>query len=579
MRRLCTGLTIFMLAISSAGNARGESGSGETNEAKVAGAGDASPKGAAAAPSGAETAAEIELLKQMLEQQNTQYEEQRTLNSELRNRLAALESQLTDLRAAGSASSPVSNADAALDPADPIGTARNKSNDAKNAPSPLFFRIGRANFTPGGFMDFTTVVRSKTVGSGIGTTLGTIPFDVPASYPAAGLSEVRMSEQNSRLSLKIDSQVASANVFGYVETDFLGNNATTLDVTSNSATLRLRLAFADVTKGKWEFLGGQGWSLMTPNRKGLSPMTNDVFYSLDNDTNYQLGVVWARQAQIRAVYHPNDSWAVGVSAENPQQYIGSALTLPTAFASTQADTNGAAWGANTNTPNVLPDIVVKAAYDTNLGEHSLHVDAAGLYRTFKINTFAAATKTAPEINANSTAVGAGVSLNTNFEVFKNFHFVENAFWSDGGGRYMEGLAPDFIVRPANAAGVYTVSPVHSGSGVLGFEWQAFKRTQFYGYYSALYASRNFVPVAPNTSCGASDFCGFGFPGSSNATNRSIQEPTLGIVRKAWDSPELGKLVALVQVSYVTRDPWSIAAGTPRNADLVMGYISLRYILP
>ena len=80
---------------------------------------------------------------------------------------------------------------------------------------------------------------------------------------------------------------------------------------------------------------------MTPNRKGLSPMTSDVFYSVDADSNYQLGVVWARQAQLRVVYHPNASWALGISAEDPQQFTGSGLTLPTAFTSTQVDTNGA----------------------------------------------------------------------------------------------------------------------------------------------------------------------------------------------------------------------------------------------
>ncbi|MHB8541179.1 MAG: hypothetical protein ACYDCD_09600, partial [Candidatus Acidiferrales bacterium] len=35
--------------------------------------------------------------------------------------------------------------------------------------SPLFFRIGGANFTPLGFLDFTSVYRSTNVGSGIGT--------------------------------------------------------------------------------------------------------------------------------------------------------------------------------------------------------------------------------------------------------------------------------------------------------------------------------------------------------------------------------------------------------------------------
>ena len=53
-------------------------------------------------------------------------------------------------------------------------------------------------------LDFTTVFRTRTVGSGIATSFGTIPYNVAAGYPAAGLSEFRMSDQNSRLSLKIE---------------------------------------------------------------------------------------------------------------------------------------------------------------------------------------------------------------------------------------------------------------------------------------------------------------------------------------------------------------------------------------
>ncbi len=378
-------------------------------------------------PLPAEMAAEVAQLKQALQEQARQYEQQHTIDVALQNRLAALESELTILRGAaakpGDLLDPVNKDSVAVrQPADQQGTD-GKSSDA----SPLFFKIGKANFTPAGFLDFTTVFRTRTVGSGIGTAFGTIPYNVAAGYPAAGLSEVRMSEQNSRLSLKVDSTVKSAKVYGYVETDFLGNNATTMDVTSNSATLRLRLAFADVSMGHWEVLAGQGWSLMTPNRKGLSPMTSDVFYSQDNDTNYQLGVIWARQPQFRVVYHPNSSWAVGFSAENPQQFIGSALTLPSAFASSQADTNGASWGANTNTPNLQPDLVTKVAYDAKVGNRAFHVDAAGIYRTFKINTFVAATNTTPQINENSTAGGFGGSLNANLELFKNFHLIENAF--------------------------------------------------------------------------------------------------------------------------------------------------------
>jgi hypothetical protein len=543
-----------------------------TEVSRVRGPGDSSP-----APEDATS--EIAVLKQMLQQQAAQYEEQRTVNAELQIRLTKLENALAG--APGLSAAPPTIAAAASTAAPttaPIADGQ-KSGEPKADAAPLFFKIGRVKFTPGGFLDLTTVFRSKTVGSGIGTTFGTIPYNVSASYPAAGLSELRLSEQNTRLSLRVDSEIGSAKVFGVVETDFLGNNATTMDVISNSATLRIRLAFIDVTKGKWEFLGGQAWSLITPNRTGLSPLTSDVFYSLDSDANYQLGVPWARQAQVRVVYHPNSSWAIGFSAENPQQYIGSALTVPSAFTSTQAHTNGAAWGANTNTPNLLPDFIAKIAYDTKMGRRSIHLDAAGIYRTFKINTFVTATNTSPQINQNFLSSGAGASFNSNIELFHNFHLFENAFWSDGGGRYVLGLEPDFVVRPANSAGVYTISPVHTGSALVGYEWQAAPTVTLFGYYSGVYAGRNDSKVAPNTSCGSLGYCGFGFPGSSNASNREIEEATLGASHKFWHSPEIGTLLLSAQVSYLTRAPWAVAPGSPESANLIMTFLTLRYVLP
>jgi hypothetical protein len=577
MRLLTIGSILFLLLIAGPNSSSGREGNdapSDTNSIATAPPPGNPGTGADSTPAKETDGDQMKLL---LQQQAAQYEEQKEINAEQQQRLAKMEGELKALR--GSTAAPIAAVAAVPNPVIAPATNPLAFGDAKTDSSPLYFRIGDANFTPGGFLDFTTVYRSKDVGSGIGTSFGAIPFAVASSYPAAGLSELRMSAQNSRMSLKVDSQVGSSKAYGYIETDFLGNNATTMYVTSNSATFRIRAAFVDVSRGKWELLGGQGWSLLTPNRKGLSPMPSDMFISMDADSNYQLGLVWSRQAQLRIVYHPNSSWTLGFSAENPEQFIGSALTLPMAFASTQADTNGASFGANTNTPNLHPDFITKIAYDRKIGGRSLHMDAAGIYRTFKVNTFTQATSTAPPINVNSISSGAGGSLNSNLELFKNFHLIENAFWSDGGGRYIFGLAPDFVVRPATTGRAYTISPDHSGSGILGFEWQAFPQIMVYGYDSVLYVSRNYSAVPLNTSCGPLGYCGYGFPGSNNANNRDIQEATLGLSRTIWSSPEIGKLVFHSQASYMTRSPWFVAVGTPKEANLVMGYVALKYVLP
>ncbi|MGA3006448.1 MAG: hypothetical protein ABSE59_01025 [Opitutaceae bacterium] len=432
--------------------------------------------------------------------------------------------------------------------------------------SPLFFQIGGAKFTPFGFLDLTTVYRSTDVGSGIGTGFASIPY----SNSAAGqLSETRFSAQNSRLGLKVNSNVGDAKVLGYVETDFLGQTPTAVSQTSNSDLLRLRNYFVDVQLNDLEFLAGQDWSLLTPNRKGISPLPSDVFYTQDMDTNYQAGLVWARQPQLRLVYHPTDEFAFGLSAENPDQFVGTGVTLPTTnFSASQVDN-----GSNgVTTPNEIPDIIAKAAYDTKVADMPFHAEAAGLYRDFKINTFNSGV-----INSDSSASGEGGSFNMDLGILPNLHLIENAFWSDGGGRYTGGLAPDFIVRPSRVAGgAYTLSPVHSASGILGAEWQVLPKTQFYGYYSLEKISQNYEPSG-------SSYLGYGYPTTAAATaeaqNRRIDEYTLGWIQTFWKDPNYGALQLITQASYLDRKPWVLVSGTPSDTHLVMFYVDVRYVLP
>jgi hypothetical protein len=153
------------------------------------------------------------------------------------------------------------------------------------------------------------------------------------------ISENNFSTQNSRIGFRVDSTVLGAKVLGYAEADFLGNPPANVFVTSNPNTFRMRNFFVDVQKNGLEILGGQDWTLFTPNRKGLSPLPSDIFYSQDMDTNYQAGLVWARQSQFRLIAHPNENVAFGVSLENPQQYVGNGIvTFPAALST------GGNWG-------------------------------------------------------------------------------------------------------------------------------------------------------------------------------------------------------------------------------------------
>ncbi len=180
--------------------------------------------------------------------------------------------------------------------------------------SPLAIHVGDADLLIGGFMDMTAVTRSTNPGTGIGTSFGTIPF---SNATNGGIGETKLSAQNSRLTLQATSKYKGASIKGYLETDFLGNAPNGLNVTSNSNTLRMRIFWVQFTSGKFEFLGGQSWSMVTPGRNGISPMPGDIFFSQDVDTNYQMGLPWGRTPGFRFVAHANKTVTLGLALENP----------------------------------------------------------------------------------------------------------------------------------------------------------------------------------------------------------------------------------------------------------------------
>jgi hypothetical protein len=422
--------------------------------------------------------------------------------------------------------------------------------------NPLSVKIGAFEFTPGGFVDFTTVYRSAAVGSGIGTNFAAIPYNTTV---AGRVSELRESAQNSRLTLKIDGVHDSTQFTGYLETDLNGNQPGNVAVSSNSATMRLRVYFMDARHGAWEVLAGQDWSLLTPNRVGLSPMPSDIFYSQVVDTNYQVGLTWARQPQFRLIYHASSQFAAGLSVENAEPYVGGssgapAATVPSAFAG-QVNNGGTSYAA----PSFAPDLIVKAAYDSKPGGHGLHLEAAGLASTFRIFN--------PATGVTARTMGGGVSLNANLEIAPGLRLVGTSFFGDGGGRYFFGMAPDLVVRQNGA-----ISLVRASGGTGGFEYQINPGYLAYAYYGGVY-------IRPSFDLSGATPVGYGYPGASSSTNKAIQEATIGITHTFWHSAQYGALQLMLQASYLTRDPYDVASGAPKNAHVGIGYLNLRYSLP
>src|SRR5260370_5116324 len=195
--------------------------------------------------------------------------------------------------------------------------------------------MGEAPTAPVGFMDITNTWRSTNAGTSLQTNFGSFPYN---NTVQGRLTEDKWSAENARLGLRVDTKVKGANVLGYFEGDFVGGvGSNNTQVSSNSMLFRIRQYYVDVRKGFWEVLAGQAWSMIVPNRKGMSPLPSDLFYTQVVDVNYTNGLYWGRIPGIRFIGHPkNKKITFGVAVENATPYFGGSggggiPTLPAAL--------------------------------------------------------------------------------------------------------------------------------------------------------------------------------------------------------------------------------------------------------
>ena len=573
----------------------------------------------AAKPAASSLESELAEMRDLLESQSKQLEIQGEQLKQQQQKMAALEERLKAANpAAGSSSAspapnagvaanaapapnaalaanapatatPVANAAAAPQPT--VAAAINNTQPIGAYPqagaavpdSPLQLRIGSAFITPIGFLDFTGVFRNHNAGGGIGSNFGAIPYEFPTSATAVNLSnhvnENRLSIQNSRIGFRVDALVKGAHVIGYMEADFHGNNPTNVAVSSNSNTLRSRLYWVHVAKDKWEVLGGQTWSLITPGRTGISPIPGNLFFSQDIDVNYQIGLTWGRIPELRFVFHPSPKAAIAVALDNQEQYWGGSAGGPISLLPTGATVLGGVAGlpgtqlnnqtTTVNAPQLFPDVIAKVAFDPT---PKFHFEFGGVERQFRVAVNSAISTASPFVNRRTS--GGGAFVNLNFQLFSGLRILTNNYWSQGGGRYIFGQVPDLTLNPDGS-----LSAIRTSSTVSGLEY-THKNTFLYFYYGGVYVFRD-VGIAGGLQYG------YGVnatgPGSNYAVaisqNRTIQEATGGFNQTLWRDTKYGALNLMGQYSYLTRNPWSVAPGNPTQAKLSIAFLNLRYTLP
>jgi hypothetical protein len=437
-----------------------------------------------------------------------------------------------------------------------------KEAGAADTTSPLTLKIGDTTVTPIGFMDLTNTWRSTNAGTSLQTNFGSIPYN---NGVTGRLSEDKLSAANSRIGFRTDTNVHGWDTLGYFEADFVGgvgDTAYNTQVSSNSLILRIRQYYVTTRHNKFEFQAGQSWSMMTPNRNGISPLPQDLFYSQVVDVNYMNGLTWGRIPGVRFVFHPSEKVTWGLSLENSAQYFGGSggggvPTLPSALSSSIAGeldqnvTNGV------KIPNVAPDVISKLAFDPS---SKVHLEVVGVESETKLFN--------PTTQAYFTKVGAGGSLNGNIQIAPGFRAIFNTFWSDGEGRYLFGVIPNFIVRADGSP-----SLIHAGSTVDGFEY-THKNTQIYAYYGGITGEKNTAFDANGKT-----LIGYGYTGSANSQNRATQEITFGLTQTLWRDAKYGAIQTMYQYAYFMRDPWYVAAGAPKNTHEDAIWFNLRYLLP
>jgi len=514
---------------------------------------------------------ELKALREAISQQQKQISQQQQQMSQQQQQIQTLQQQLEN-----KTSGTPHVADASMHTVVTPVSATVVQETEKPKESPLSFRIGGTEFTPGGFVDFENIFRTTNTGNVTATNFWAIPF----SNTAAGhLTEYRSTGQYSRINLKVNGKYGENNVTGYVEADFNGNDATNVFVTSNSHTMRLRLYWLDLKRGGWEFLGGSTWGLQTPNRVGVSPSPADLAITIGEDAQTHVGLNYTRAAEFRAAYHFSDQFVWAFALQNPEQFGGQGeITFPNAFNAVLGTQIDAA--ATPGAPNLMPDLITKFAFDP--GKH-FHFELGGLTTSAKVTVI----PTVPNASfVKHTKIEGGIFAATNIELFKGFRFLASGMWGPGMGRYLIGMAPQIVVVPVAASGAACspvagcdvhISPVHSGDALLGVEAQAGKKTLFGFYAGAMYAQRN--SVLDITKTGPPAFIGFGGPNSANTNNRTVQEVTFDWNQTFWKNPQYGSVFLVNQLSYISRSPWFVPAGAPKNAHLTQVFVSLRYALP
>jgi hypothetical protein len=389
----------------------------------------------------------------------------------------------------------------------------------------------------------------------LATPWSAIPFEHADAY---SMTEMFLSARQSRIALTAEGKTSWGTMRAIFEGDFMGAGTTSNDNQSTSYLFRQRIVLGEVeTNSHWTVSGGQGWTLATENKTGITTAAANLALPMMIDPNYVAGLVWARMGNFRLTKSFSKA-SFAVSAENPQLLYTASLAGNTPYAVVgSAGLSGAAMnqavsgcspsnnivnytnlavkdanGVTVNSPsavfklvnscanmanisfNKAPDVVVKAAFDPKFG----HFEVLGIGRLFHETVYPGETTNgnlyggnkdivtgllvAPALNVigsysnNVLLGGVGGSMRVSVVPNKLF-FGAKGLFGPGVGHFGSSTLPD---ATSNASG--ELAPIHNLSGLLTVEANASPRLSLYTYYGGDYAGRADYGSAATTTLAA-----------------------------------------------------------------------------
>ncbi len=478
---------------------------------------------------------------------------------------------------------------------------------------PAFLPAGINVSFAGSFIEGATVWRQRNeISSGASDpAFGTLPF---SNSPLYQEHEWRASAQQSRIAIKMTGDIDPAqHLKAYYESDFLGAGVTANSRESNSYNLRIRQAFFEYDNDIHHIhvVAGQAWSLLTQNRVGMLPQTENT--PLTIDAQYVAGFNWARQEQLRLVGDYNKFAWFGVSVESPQVNFtsnsvgvlgggaqgagvvgatnvgGSPIPPGLGINSLNVCNNGGLLdSASACSNDIAPDIIEKVALDPGWG----HYEVFGLQRWFADEV---AHTAVPNSWSQKVNFGWGVGGSVLLPAIPKFVDLQGSVMTgQGTGRYGSSQLADVTIGPDGS-----LKPLQTLQVLLGIVVHPVEGLDIYGYAGQEQVQANFWtigathggygnPLAVNNGCLNENLgsgpAGFNDPIAGFACTANVQrtqELTVGFWQNLYKGP-VGRVALGMQYEYVRLQAFpgvATGAGTPNaglNPNNNIFFTSIRY---